>query len=128
MGGIAINSSFIDLLLPYQLNIIEDTSRLIVLQMIRNYNQLTKEKEEDREAMSKPLAEVDKKIDRLEERFTAEEIDREMFTRYNEKESGNKTDLSNVPALVELSGNRTRCPNIFVESFLHAYFIINCRR
>ena len=29
---------------------------------------------------------------------------------------------------VELSGNRTRCPNIFVKSFLHAYFIIGCRQ
>ncbi len=72
-------------MLPYHLNINEDIQRLIALQMIATYNQLTKEKQEDKERLNKQLIETEKKVQRLEERYINEEIDRELFLRYKEK-------------------------------------------
>lgn len=81
----SIHEKFFELMLPYQLNINEDTQHLIALQMIATYNQLTKEKQEDTERLVKQFAEAEKKIQRLEERYINEEIDRELFLRYKEK-------------------------------------------
>lgn len=44
--------------------------------MIATYNQLTEEKQEDKERISKQLTKAEKKIQRLEGRYINEEIDR----------------------------------------------------
>jgi hypothetical protein len=89
----AVHEMFYKLLAPYQLNINEDTSLLIALQMIAVYNQPTKEKEDDTERMNKQLGEADKKITRMEERYINEEIDSDLFLRYKEKYVAEKREI-----------------------------------
>ncbi|WP_028788408.1 zinc ribbon domain-containing protein [Terrimonas ferruginea] len=73
-----VHKKFFVLLGQQQLNVNEDVAKLISAQMIATYNQLTKEKQRDSERLNKQLQECEKKIERLEERYINEEIDRDL--------------------------------------------------
>ena len=53
--------------------------------MIATYNQLNKGKEETCVTLRNQIKEIDKKLERLEERLIMEEIDRAMFDKYFDK-------------------------------------------
>ena len=53
--------------------------------MIATYNQLNKGKEETCVTLRNQIKEIDKKLERLEERLIIEEIDRAMFDKYLDK-------------------------------------------
>ncbi len=61
--------------------------------MIETYHRLNQEKTAAKEELNKKVAEAGKKIERLEERFILEEIDREMFAKYKEKFLSEKREL-----------------------------------
>lgn len=63
---------------------VEDEAMLYIIkqQMAITYNQLTEEATFQRESVAKEAAEVNRKLDRLEERYVMEEITKEMFDKY----------------------------------------------
>lgn len=78
----SLHREFKALLNNYTLDINEDCRAIIRQQMIATYNQLTVEGKQQRELLHKQLAEVDRKLHRLKERFALEEIDREMYEEF----------------------------------------------
>lgn len=112
----SVHEKFTEHLIRYQLNINEDTARLIGLQMIATYNQLTKEKQDNKERIAKQLTEAEKKIQRLEERYINEEIDRDLFLRYKEKFI---TERREIEAKLVQSDSRVSNLEKLVEKVLH---------
>ncbi len=111
-----IHDMFYELLAPNQLNVNDDTAKLIATQMIATYNQLTKEKQDDKDRLIKQLAEAEKKIQRLEERFINEEIERELFIRYKEKYVAEKLEIE---ASVAKTGDRVSNLEKLVEKTIN---------
>jgi site-specific DNA recombinase len=94
----SIQEQFLGLLDTYQLNCNADTARLIALQMIATYNQLTTEQQADTEQLKNQLLEADKKLSRLKERFVLEEIDREMYEEYKPKFIAERNQITELLA------------------------------
>lgn len=67
------------------LNVNKDTAEILRREMVAIYQEANKDKETTITDFDRQLAEADKKITRLEERYIMEEIDREMFIRFKEK-------------------------------------------
>jgi site-specific DNA recombinase len=77
----------------YTVDINEDYHKLIKAQITATYNQLNKDKEELKISLEKQLAEVDKKIERLDERYILEEIDKAMFEKFKSKFIAERTEI-----------------------------------
>ncbi len=77
----------------YTLDINDDYRKVIKAQMIATYNQSNQDKEELRGNLEKQLLEVENKIERLEERYILEEIDRQMFEKFKGKFIGERTEI-----------------------------------
>ena len=88
-----LHKEFIALMGGYELNVSEEVKHLLVEQMIFTYQEHTKQKEEDRERLIIQVSELTKKLNRLEERYVNEEIDRDMFYRYKEKFIAERKEL-----------------------------------
>jgi site-specific DNA recombinase len=96
----------------YTVDINEDYRKLIKAQIRATYNQLNKDKEELKVNLEKQLAEIDKKIERLDERYILEEIDKAMFEKFKSKFIAERTEIcksiaknvkkvSNLEALID---------------------------
>ncbi len=83
-----------DMLAKYTIDINDDYRQLIKAQLIAEYNNANKDKVEINDKLESMLADIDRKIERLEERFIMEEIDREMFTKYKERFVAEKQEIS----------------------------------
>ena len=79
----SLHQEFKNILSDYVLDINEDTKYLIKEQMISSFNQLTEQTELTNKELKVKLVEVNKKLARLEERFILEEINKDMFEKYN---------------------------------------------
>lgn len=77
----------------YELNASDEVKDLLVKQMLFTYRQHTKQKEEDKEQLTLQFNELTKKLNRLEEHFVNEEIDRDMFYRYKDKFIAERKEL-----------------------------------
>lgn len=78
----------------YTVDINEDYKQLIRTQTIITYNQLNKDKEDLKGTFEKQLAEVEKKIERLEERYVLEEIDSSMFQKFKTKFHAERIEIT----------------------------------
>ena len=78
----------------YTVDINEDYRKLIKAQTIVTYNQLNKDKEDLKATLEKELSEVEKKIERLEERYVLEEIDSSMFQKFKAKFNAERVEIS----------------------------------
>ena len=63
----------------------EGVKTLMVKQVASTYNNANKDKEDGKEAVKRQIVEVNKKLERLEERLILEEINFELYTKYSEK-------------------------------------------
>ena len=88
-----MHAVFKTLLQPFCLELSEGMRELIEQNTINTFLRCNADKEAAKEELSKQLAEVAKKIDRLEERYILEEIDREMFSKYKEKFTTERQEL-----------------------------------
>ncbi len=82
------------MLAKYTIDINDDYRQLIKAQLIAEYNNANKDKVEVNDKLESMLTDIDRKIERLEERFIMEEIDREMFTKYKERFVAEKQEIS----------------------------------
>ncbi len=88
-----MHTVFKSLLQPYCLELSEGMRELITHHMIETYHRFNADKAATKVELSRQLTEVAKKIERLEERYILEEIDRDMFTRYKEKFTAERQEL-----------------------------------
>ncbi len=70
-----------------------DMKYLIARQMKATYLQLTKEQQDTTASLEAQLKEAEKKLERLEERFIEEEIDKAMYAKYCEKYKAERTEI-----------------------------------
>ncbi|MBX2907865.1 MAG: recombinase family protein [Taibaiella sp.] len=78
----------------YTVDINDDYRKLIKAQIIATYNQRNQNNEDIRIDLEKKLAEIEKKIDRLEERFIEDEIDKPMFDKFKAKFVAERLEIS----------------------------------
>ena len=77
----------------YTLNIDDDMRYLLREQMIATYNQLSEEGDQVRDNVTIELKEVNRKLDRLEERFILEEIKSDMYAKFEAKFKEERKEL-----------------------------------
>ncbi len=88
-----MHKEFKKLIGPYCIKTDDIMQQVIERQMIETYHKLNIDKATAKEEIGRSLAELKKKIERLEERYILEEIDREMFAKFNEKFLSEKKEL-----------------------------------
>lgn len=88
-----MHEEFKKLILPYQIHIEGIMREIIVRQMLETYHRFNEDKALAEEELKQQIRELNKKIDRLEERYILEEIDQKMFAKYNEKYVAEKKEL-----------------------------------
>ncbi len=108
----SLHESFRSLLSAYTLNVSEDVRYLIKEQMMATYNQLTESTANDREQYHAQLKELERKAERLEERYINEEIDRAMFDKYRQKYQQEEQEIQGMLAK---SGERVSNPEKCIE-------------
>jgi site-specific DNA recombinase len=94
-------------LLEYTLDINEDCRKLIKAQIIVTYNRHNQDKLEVRINLEKQFAEIEERVERLEERYIKEEVDRAMFEKYKAKFLLERSDISK-----NLSKTATKVSNL----------------
>lgn len=77
----------------YTVDINDDYRKLIKAQITATHNQLNKDKDELKVSLEKQLTEVEKKIERLEERYILEEIDKSMFDKFKGKFIAERSEI-----------------------------------
>ena len=102
-----LHSRFKSYLEALTLQINEDTAEILKDQMVDIYHRATKDKEVTSKDLERQLAEAEKKISRLEERYVLEEIDREMFSKFKEKLVAERDEIA-----MNLSSNSTGVSNL----------------
>lgn len=80
-----LHETFKAQLTSLNIKIDNDLAAVIKQQMIVNYNQLNKDKQETAVILKAQIQDIDKKLDRLEERLIEEEINKQMFDKYSSK-------------------------------------------
>lgn len=89
-----IHKAILFKMLEYTLDINDDYRKLIKAQIIATYNRCNQDKEEVRVTLEKQFAEIEKKIERLEDRYINDEIDKPMFEKYKAKFIAEKIEAS----------------------------------
>ena len=93
MRADTLHERFAHTLSAYTLEFDEAMQYLIKEQMVAEYNKSNEQKEENIQNIEKQLGEVDKKLERLEERFVLEEITKDMFDKFKAKFTKEKEDI-----------------------------------
>lgn len=88
-----LHDKFRERLSEFSLNVNEDTRYLIREQMIATFNQLNEQNEETEKELRAKLTEINRKLERLEERYILEEINQGMFDKYNKVFSDEKKNV-----------------------------------
>jgi len=81
----SLNKSFAKILEYFKLDINSNILYLIKKQAIATFNGLTKGREDESQLLRKQLSELNKKMERLEERYIEEEIKADLYNKYVEK-------------------------------------------
>ena len=66
---------------------------MYICQNLQNFNRLTKGYKDEQQLLYKDLSDLNKKIERLEERYINEEIKTELYNKYSEKYEGERREI-----------------------------------
>ncbi len=88
-----LHEKFRSMLGSFTVTLNADMKYLIARQMKATYLQLTNEKQNATASLEAQLKDIEKKLERLEERFIEEEIDSAMYTKYSDKYKGERTEI-----------------------------------
>ncbi len=81
----ALNAAFSSILRHFSLVLNDYDKSIIKAQLIALYNQSREDSVNTYEVIEKQMSEIDKKIERLEERFMNEEFSKELYEKYSTK-------------------------------------------
>lgn len=93
ISGKKVDEIFQRVLSNLSITPLEGISTLFKTQMAADYNTATKEKLNDHEVLKRQIVELEKKIDRLEERMVSEEIPFDIYQKHAEKFKAEKSKL-----------------------------------
>jgi site-specific DNA recombinase len=93
-----LHETFKDMLDDLTLPKVAGMEALLKAQMIATFNQRNKNHRDETERIRKQIAELNSKLQRLEERYIEEEIEKEMFYGYREKYRAELKNLEDVLA------------------------------
>ena len=102
-----MHKAFKVLIIPYQFRIDGILREILERQMLETYYRFNADKALAQQEMNKRLQESKRKLERLEERFVAEEIDAEMFAKYREKF---REETKEIEAEMAKAGNQLSNP------------------
>ncbi len=88
-----LHEAFESLLSQYSFDLNEDLMYLMKLQMIATFNQMQDESTGNIAQVESALSEINKKLERLEERYVEEQIGKGIFDKYVEKYSVEKKEI-----------------------------------
>jgi site-specific DNA recombinase len=94
-----LHESFKNILSCYNLTIDKNFEAIIKIQMCATYNQLNKDNTETLNNLNNQIKELDKKLERLEERLIDEDIDKQQFLKYDAKFKSEKMLLAKTMAI-----------------------------
>ena len=88
----------------------------VAKQIIANYNKEHKEKDQSKEGLKRQIVEIEKKLERLEERLINEELTLEIFNKFTEKLKQERLDLEkNLVKTQKRVSNLENCVNIIMD-------------
>ncbi len=102
-----LHEKFRSILGNFTVTLNADMKYLIARQMKATYLQLSKEQQDTMASLEAQLKDVEKKLERLEERFIEEEIDKAMYAKYSEKYKAERTEI-----LAQLQQSQTGVSNL----------------
>ena len=102
-----LHPQFTALLDDYTVPLTEGLTHFIKKYTIEAFKKLNEQKEVDGENMQKQLEELDRKLNRLEERFIEEEITKEMYLKYSEKTKEEKREIEK-----QIAKSKNGCSNL----------------
>ncbi len=105
-----LHKNFLKKVSEYTLDINEDHNKVLKREMLLIYNELNKQSEQDSQQIEKQLGEANKKIDRIEERYVLEEIDRAMYEKFYFKFKAEKAEIEKQLATTTIKvSNLEKC-------------------
>lgn len=117
MRADTLHARFAQTLSEFTLEFDEAMQYLIKEQMIAEYNRSNEQQEEDIQNIEKQLAQVNKKLERLEERFVLEEITKDMFDKFKAKFGEEKKTIEKEKAKF---GNKVSNLDLYIDAAFRA--------
>ncbi len=105
-----VHKEFKKFLDKYTISVNESMNGIIKKYVEHTYCQLHKDSDTEKELLDKQMKEVNIKIEQLEERFIADEIDKEMFGKYGDRFKQERKEIEQkLKALPSKSSNLEKC-------------------
>lgn len=113
-----LNDTFEEILSYFTIK--EEFVPVIKEQMKLTISDLTKESEQNKKQMNVTYNEIEKKLDRLEERYVTEDINQELYVKYVEKYKQEKVEiLKEIQKLESTCSNHEEIIDLAVENALN---------
>lgn len=110
MRADAVHVEFKKKLKEYQISVNDGMDLIIKNYMEHTYRQLHKDTDTEKELLEKQIKDINKKMERLEERFINEEIEKEMFKKYTDLFKIEKREIQKkIELLPKKSSNFENC-------------------
>lgn len=111
-----LHDTFLQLMGQYSIHPNADISFLIKKEMIALYHQMTEETEQNKAEQTQQIKKINAQLERLEERYIMEEIDKEMFIKYKQKFTTERLQMEQEMAR---STNRVSNLDKCIETAIH---------
>lgn len=111
-----LNNRFAKILEAFKINEAKDFLKLLKVQVIATFNQMTSGKEEAYQSLLLQHKEIKNKINRLEERYVEEEIGGDLYVKYRDRYNLEKTEIEqNLITLSNKKSNLEKCVDLAFE-------------
>jgi site-specific DNA recombinase len=112
----SLNDRFSAILNYFNIGVTPTFLKLLKEQMTATYLEMTNESQNENDLLYQSLAEINKKLERLEERFVEEEINLEMFKKYGDKFRAEQRELEvQIYSSTKRVSNLDDCINLIVD-------------
>ena len=89
-----IHNKFLLMLEPFQLSLSEKATQLIKRQIISSLSNHIEQRQSDSKLIQAKLLEINNKIDRIEERFILDEINKEQYLKFTDKYKEERNEIN----------------------------------
>ena len=111
-----LNDRFANVLEFFKLDFSDEILRLIKQQSVATFHQYTKEYEDQHDVLQQQYSDLQKKVNRLEERFIEEEITSELFNKYSAKFKEEKEAIElQLSKASEKVSNLDQCISVAID-------------
>ena len=94
----------------YSVSLHESMNGIVTKYLEHTYSQLHKDSDEEKLLLEKQIQEIEKKVERIEEKFINDELKKELFDKYNERFRIEKREIQQkLELLPKKSSNLEKC-------------------